>query len=114
MKVFKEEPIIVKVVISQEAIGSEERYIVGKSFDEVITLVEQLMEVESAPAKKARKKRQTKVKMAAASLYPGEIVDPGEPSGPETDPPGDRNYCAGPEAAPEKKKRTRKVWPKSD
>ena len=63
---YQEKPNIVKIVMS-DASGTAERYSVGRTLDEVISVVEDVGEVDKpAQVKKPRAKRRTKAEIEAA------------------------------------------------
>ena len=77
MHVYEEEPNIVKVLMMDKS-GKAERFISGKSLDEVIATVQAAFG-EVAPIKKERKKRRTKAEIADACTEPAPEVAPEEP-----------------------------------
>lgn len=67
--IFHTLPNIVTVQIS-DANGTAERFVVGKTLDEVISIIEPEAPVGGRSAKKARKPRRTRAEMSEAEAAP--------------------------------------------
>ena len=74
MEVYQEKPSIITVQVMHGA-ETATRYVVGKSFDEVLSMIEPGEPVAAPKAKKARKARRTKKEMAAAAKPEAPVKD---------------------------------------
>ncbi len=78
MNVYQENPNIVELTIKDKT-GAATRFVVGKTLDEVIAIIEPEAPFAGATTKKARKPRRTKAQMAEAEApYDPAVEAPGK------------------------------------